>query len=105
MTNERDAQEEKRSAESALNAAFSPHAPIDAASLFRGRVEQIRDVADAMRAAGLHAVIYGDRGVGKTSLANIVDEFVGARSPSPRPSADRTIRSPRSFGGRRARSS
>lgn len=77
MTNERNGQEEKRSAEAALNTAFSPHAPIDAASLFRGRVEQIRDVADAMRAAGLHAVIYGDRGVGKTSLANIVDEFVG----------------------------
>lgn len=77
MANEQGSQEEKRRAESALNTAFSPHAPINAASLFRGRVEQIRDVVDALRAAGLHAVVYGDRGVGKTSLANIVGEFVG----------------------------
>ena len=77
MSIERDAQEEKREAEAALNAAFRPHAPIEAASLFRGRLAQIRDVVDAMTAAGLHAVIYGERGIGKTSLANIVHEYVG----------------------------
>ena len=71
-------QEEKLQAEAAINTAFSPHAPIDAASLFRGRLEQIRDAADAVSAAGLHVVIYGDRGVGKTSLANIIPEFVGS---------------------------
>ena len=77
MSIERDTQEEKREAEAALNAAFRPHAPIEAASLFRGRLAQIRDVVDAMTAAGLHAVIYGERGIGKTSLANIVHEYVG----------------------------
>ena len=76
MQDEGRANEEKRQAEAALNSAFSPHAPINAASLFRGRIDQIRDVVDVMTAAGLHAVIYGDRGVGKTSLANIVHEFV-----------------------------
>ena len=77
MPNEETTQDEQRRAEAALNSAFSPHSPINAASLFRGRIEQIRDVVDAMTASGLHAVIYGDRGVGKTSLANIVHEFAG----------------------------
>ena len=77
MTNERDVQQEKIGVEAALNSAFSPHRPIDAAALFRGRVAQIRDVVDAMTADGLHAVIYGERGVGKTSLASIVREHVG----------------------------
>lgn len=77
MSNEENTQEEQRQVEAALNSAFSPHAPINAASLFRGRIDQIRDVVDSLTAAGLHVVIYGDRGVGKTSLANIVNEFVG----------------------------
>ena len=76
MQNEGRANEEKRQAEAALNSAFSPHAPIQRRFAVPRRIDQIRDVVDAMTAAGLHAVIYGDRGVGKTSLANIVHEFV-----------------------------
>jgi transcriptional regulator with AAA-type ATPase domain len=55
--------------ERALNIAFSPHTPINKAQFFKGRTEQIRAVTDTIRTPGLHAAIYGERGVGKTSLA------------------------------------
>lgn len=60
-----------------LNTAFSPHAPIDQTQFFAGRTEQIRAVADTVQTPGLHAAIYGERGVGKTSLANIIKDYVG----------------------------
>ena len=62
--------------EKAISSAFSPHSPINQASLFRGRTEQIRSVVDAVRIPGLHAAIYGERGVGKTSLANMIKDFL-----------------------------
>jgi len=62
--------------EAALAAAFSPHAPINRKEFFRGRFEQIRAATDTIMSPGLHAVIYGNRGVGKTSLANILGDFL-----------------------------
>ena len=50
--------------------AFSPGAPIRERDLFAGRREQIASLVDAVRQAGKHAIIYGERGVGKTSLSN-----------------------------------
>jgi len=63
--------------ESGLNSAFSPHTPINQAGFFRGRTDQIRAVVDTLRARGLHVAIYGERGVGKTSLASIIQDFLG----------------------------
>jgi Cdc6-like AAA superfamily ATPase len=51
---------------------FKPKTPIDDARLFQGRVKQIQDVMDVVWEEGGHAVIFGERGVGKTSLANII---------------------------------
>src|SRR5438046_1688802 len=51
---------------------FQPRAPITARELFAGRWVQITTIADAVGQPGLHIIIYGERGVGKTSLANIV---------------------------------
>ena len=61
-----------------LNTAFSPHQPIRRAAFFRGRTEHIRDVLDALKSDGLHVLIYGERGVGKTSLANIIGDIMGS---------------------------
>lgn len=55
---------------------FTPTAPIDERSLFSGRVEQIRRVIDAVNQKGQHAIIFGERGVGKTSLANVLASFL-----------------------------
>jgi len=48
---------------------FSPGAPIDEDALFAGRAQQIGKMIDAVLQRGQHAIVYGERGVGKTSLA------------------------------------
>jgi len=55
---------------------FSPGAPIDESDLFAGRVEQLRDLINAVNQRGQHAIIFGERGVGKTSLANIFVNYI-----------------------------
>jgi Cdc6-like AAA superfamily ATPase len=54
-----------------LTSVFSPTAPIEQRGLFYGRIDQLRKLASAISERGQHAILYGDRGVGKTSLANI----------------------------------
>jgi Cdc6-like AAA superfamily ATPase len=56
--------------------AFSPGAPIDESDLFAGRVDQLRDLINAVNQRGQHAIVFGERGVGKTSLANIFTNYV-----------------------------
>lgn len=55
---------------------FSPAAPIDKKALFAGRLNQLSRVIDAINTKGQHAITYGERGVGKTSLANILHEVL-----------------------------
>ena len=50
--------------------AFSPGAPIDDLNLLAGRAKQIDQMLDAVLQRGQHAILYGERGVGKSSLAN-----------------------------------
>ncbi|MDP5279926.1 ATP-binding protein [Sphingomonas sp. DG1-23] len=50
---------------------FSPGAPIDEAGLLAGRKSQIDKLLDAVLQRGQHAILYGERGVGKSSLANV----------------------------------
>ncbi len=56
---------------------FSPAAPIDKANLFAGRKTQLRRLVDAISDRGRHALLYGERGVGKTSLVSIFHEIIG----------------------------
>lgn len=56
--------------------AFTPQTPIDARSLFSGRVIQTRRIVDVINQTGQHAILYGERGVGKTSLANVLSQFL-----------------------------
>lgn len=58
-----------------LDSVFSPSAPIKSKDLFSGRLYQIARLFDAITQKGEHVVIYGERGVGKTSLANIIPEI------------------------------
>ena len=50
---------------------FSPGAPVNEMELFAGRIEQIAVLLDVVHQRGKHGVVYGERGVGKTSLTNI----------------------------------
>jgi Cdc6-like AAA superfamily ATPase len=56
---------------------FTPTTPVDEKSLFAGRNEQIRAVIDVINQRGQHALVYGERGVGKTSLMNVLSDFLG----------------------------
>ena len=57
-----------------LRTVFSPTTPIKKHDLFSGRISQLEKVCDAVNEPGQHAIVYGERGVGKTSLANIIAE-------------------------------
>lgn len=59
----------------ALSSAFSPSAPIDQQSLFAGRIHQMMDVLNAIGQKGQHAILFGERGVGKTSLARVISSL------------------------------
>lgn len=60
----------------ALSEAFSPSAPIDQQALFSGRLSQLTDVLNAINQKGQHAILFGERGVGKTSLARVMSRAV-----------------------------
>jgi Cdc6-like AAA superfamily ATPase len=55
-----------------LNQVFSPTSPIKQKDFFYGRINQLNKIADAINEEGQHAILYGERGVGKTSLGNIM---------------------------------
>ena len=55
---------------------FSPATAISAKARFHGRIDILRRVIDAVNQAGQHVMIYGERGAGKTSIANVVAEFL-----------------------------
>ena len=63
-----------------VSTVFTPAAAISRSGLFSGRRDQLRRVVDAINQQGQHAVIYGERGVGKTSLANILSDHLHAPS-------------------------
>ncbi len=74
-----------------LGEVFTPAAPIDRLSLFAGRDAQRRAVLDAILQRGRHAVLFGERGVGKTSLASVLREYleeVGQSVIAPRVNCD-----------------
>ncbi|MBI2806156.1 MAG: ATP-binding protein [Planctomycetes bacterium] len=58
---------------------FSPAAPIRERDVFAGRTDQLRSVIDAIHQKGQHVLIYGERGVGKTSLANVLEPFLAPK--------------------------
>lgn len=71
-------EDERYAAIARLAKAFSPGAPIDTQDLFAGRREQLTEVLTAVGSRGRHVVIFGERGVGKTSLAKILVDVARA---------------------------
>ena len=54
-----------------LTEAFTPHQPIYLPEFLRGRIDHIYRLEDVVHTEGLHVVLYGDRGIGKTSLVRV----------------------------------
>ena len=70
-----------------LAKAFTPNRPIDLPGLLSGRSALLYRVQDDIYTRGKHVLLYGDRGVGKTSIARVLaymtqqpDEPNGIRS-------------------------
>jgi Cdc6-like AAA superfamily ATPase len=63
-----------------ITSVFSPHSPIDDQQLFAGRNDLLTRIIDTVFQRGRHAILYGERGVGKTSLANILKDQVFQQS-------------------------
>ncbi|PKP92813.1 MAG: hypothetical protein CVT77_07555 [Alphaproteobacteria bacterium HGW-Alphaproteobacteria-16] len=57
---------------------FTPSTPIKLVDLFAGRTPQINQLIEAVAEPGRHAILYGERGTGKTSLSQILEHLVPA---------------------------
>jgi Cdc6-like AAA superfamily ATPase len=62
----------------ALSEAFRPAAPINRRTLFSGRTTQLADILGVVEQPGQHAIVFGERGVGKTSLVTVAAEVLAA---------------------------
>jgi len=57
-----------------VGSVFTPASPVSEEALFAGRMEQLRRILDAVQQGGQHAIVFGERGVGKTSLSYIISK-------------------------------
>ena len=55
---------------------FTPRQAIKTSDQLSGRQSEIAKILQAIKERGAHAIIFGDRGVGKTSLANCVANII-----------------------------
>jgi Cdc6-like AAA superfamily ATPase len=60
-----------------VSSAFRYGGPIETQKLFVGRVNQLNDVLSALRPDG-HLLLFGARGVGKTSFARLIPQIIKA---------------------------
>lgn len=54
---------------------FTPSSPLAEKDLFAGRSTQIAQMLEATSERGKHVILFGERGVGKTSLARLFENF------------------------------
>lgn len=59
-----------------VRTAFTPSTPITSRDSFAGRSKELQTVIGVIVEPGKHAIIYGERGIGKTSLANTIFDFL-----------------------------
>jgi hypothetical protein len=77
-TEQHDLEEERRRLAYQVSRSFRPSAPVDQRDLLAGRTEQIDTIFSVLYELGQHAVVYGERGVGKTSLAKVLSVAVSS---------------------------
>src|SRR5216683_8180107 len=64
-------QKERIIEQSGIRKIFTPHTPINSIELFFGRADEVNKIIAQLNTPGQHSLLFGDRGVGKSSLANI----------------------------------
>jgi Cdc6-like AAA superfamily ATPase len=61
---------------SGIREVFTPHIPVDEISHFFGREDEATRLVSVINSPGQHILLYGDRGVGKTSLAKTTCKLI-----------------------------
>jgi Cdc6-like AAA superfamily ATPase len=89
--------DELKDLEMRAHRVFTPAKPVEDDALFAGRSEELNAIIDAINHPGQHVILYGERGVGKTSLTNVIEahlaEHSGVVAPRVNASADDTYSS------------
>lgn len=67
---------EEKIKDSGVRDIFTPHIPVQSIDLFFGRTKTVQKMIEHLNTPGQHALLYGDRGVGKSSLANITTKVL-----------------------------
>ena len=67
---------EKRLANSKIREVFTPYSPVSSGELLSGRESEVAEILGIINTPGQHALIYGDRGVGKSSVANTIAQIM-----------------------------
>ncbi|ESU27364.1 AAA ATPase [Flavobacterium limnosediminis JC2902] len=67
---------ERKLKDSKVREIFTPHQPIQTVEFFCGREMEVTRIIEYLNTPGQHALVYGDRGVGKSSLANITCDLL-----------------------------
>ena len=55
-----------------LSQVFTPHRPIDLPEFLAGRADVLYKAIDAVNTSGLHIILFGERGTGKTSISHVL---------------------------------
>lgn len=58
-----------------MRRAFTPSQPVSDLRMFAGRQDLLRSMIRAIETQHLHVVLYGDRGIGKTSTLHVLSEL------------------------------
>lgn len=66
-----------------LQRYLTPSSPIQRLQLLQGRTEQVQQITRAFHSPGRHVFIHGDRGVGKSSLALSVGNYLSGDEQRP----------------------
>ena len=75
---------EERIVATGVRDVFTPHQPISETGLLFGRQEEVGKLVQTLNTPGQHILLYGERGVGKSSLANVVANVLLAGMPARR---------------------
>lgn len=67
---------EQRILDSGVRNVFTPHQPIGSLDFFFGRQGEVQSIVEQINTPGQHSLLYGERGVGKSSLANIASKLL-----------------------------
>ena len=69
-------QKEGKILRSGVRNVFTPHMPVRSMELFLGRQREVQKIVEHINTPGQHVLLYGDRGVGKSSLANVTTDLI-----------------------------